>query len=374
MSERPIWVSHSSMQAWNSCTEKYYLRYVERLESIEKGSALSFGSAMDNAINYCLAAHQKSDFENLATRAYEVFLTDQTIGWQQIFDNPNVRFLDSDFDYEFFASEDLEELSKWEEELGVNVSDAYDSFKARKTQKQSEAQAKLTNRVCWKSLAVRAKYCLEELVNNVFPQIEEVLLFQHEIKGSIPLPSYGDGSQAANSIGYLDAVLRLKGYDKPIVMDFKTSSSPYDDDAVFKSQQLALYMTPTGQEFNTDLAGYVVLHKKLSVKSASCSNCGHEKTSQARSCDNVLKGDRCKGAWTKEFKATSQILVDKILETRQNQIMTSYVNFAQVAGLNIRIQNWNACKEYGFFCDFYELCHFGDSSKVKNKEKRKKEI
>ncbi|MCB0802749.1 MAG: PD-(D/E)XK nuclease family protein [Flavobacteriales bacterium] len=370
MKQTPTYISHSSFEAWKSCQEKYYLRYVEKLKSIVRGSSLDFGSAMDNAINFCLEAHQNNDLENLLERAYDVFCNDPKKGWLRLFDDLNLRFLSSDFDTSFFSDEDLELLGVWEKELGVNTSEVYVSFKDRKNKEQTEIQLKFSNRVCWKSLLIRAKYMISELVYNVLPQIEKVHLFQHKISGSIPLPSVNGESQEMSSVGYLDAVLSLKGYDKPIVIDFKTASSPYDSDAVFNSQQLALYMTPTAEEFDTDLAGFIVLHKSLSYD-AKCSKCGHKKTSQARSCDNEVKGNRCKGAWEKEYKATSQILVDKISKERQNQIMTSYVNFAQVVPLNIRIQNWNACFDYGFKCDFYEVCHKGDTSQVVVNDRKK---
>jgi len=359
----PTYVSHSAAQAWKECQEKHYLRYIERVKPIEMGSSLGFGIAIDTSIAFLLTNVQNGTREEGLKGYKDVFLNHAEKGWNLAVNDLNMRYRQKDYDSVVIrSSEDKLFVSSWERELEVKAEDAIKAEKQKEHKPLKENEFLMFNKLCWISLKNKGLLMLEAFVRDVLPKIKKVIAIQHKIEGKT--------AEGVDVVGYIDLIAELEGYDKPIIIDLKTSASYYDADSIFLAEQLTLYTAAVGDEVGTDLAGYIVLLKQMDGK-ALCSKCGYLKDSTHRTCNNDVNGVRCKGEWDEIPEAKVQILVDRISKDRQNDFMNGFSTLASVMNQGLRIKNLNACKNYGL-CDYYHLCHFGDKSKYifKNEENK----
>jgi hypothetical protein len=94
-----IRLSHSQAELYNLCGKKYYYRYRKKMRAKEKGSALFFGSAFDEATGHLL------EHRNLA-EAKELFQQE----WLRHEDNINVKFSKSDYTDVLLTENDISRL------------------------------------------------------------------------------------------------------------------------------------------------------------------------------------------------------------------------------------------------------------------------
>lgn len=349
-------ISHSAIKTWKTCKELYYLSRVEKWDYKFKGASLSFGSSIDDAVSFLLRGHQEG--KDLRNEVFNVFLNDDKKGWKLTFDNPTVKYREKDFDEALFSQEDKELLKKWEKELKVTLDEAYSGFKQAEHKKfVGTKKETLFNRICWLTLSIKGRLMLEHFGEEYYPKIKRVRSIQEAIEGVIELPVYGDYPTRATLRGFIDFVLDLEGYDKPIVFDLKTSASFYEEYAAKFSEQLLTYLAAVGDSLDTDLVGYIVLLKQMKMD-ATCGKCGAKKESSHRTCNETIKGERCKGEWIGTPKAQSQFIVNQIKKETVEEFKNGLADQAELMRLNKRIKDLDSCFKYGKApCDMFDACH-----------------
>ena len=325
-------VSFSALDCFEQCSEKYRLRYKEKLSSEKIPSALFFGTAIDAAVELFLLKKKQllSDRELdllLTEDAYSVF--DKTMKEQngQLLErNPLCEYFYSDFDANLLSAEDFKSLTKsypsitdWEEFF------AY-CKKYIKTHGELKTGSKIAfNNLCWLSLYRKGEMMLKAYERDIFPEIHEVFDIQKEVE---LINESGDKLR-----GKIDFIASFK--DNPNVrhiLDNKTSSEPYKEDSVANSVQLAIYC----EAENCDRAGYVVMEKKMRIK---------------------------------EPKARTQVIKDIISEEHKQKtfdIVEQKLNNI-ACGEFSKKDSPKDCAFFGKPCEFFNLCWHGRMDGLKKR-------
>ena len=191
------------------------------------------------------------------------------------------------------------------------------------------------------------------------PKITKVISTQQ--RGDIKDAESGD-----SIMGFIDMVLEIEGYDKPIIFDLKTAARPYDQTSIDLTEQLTLYAKMKGADFNTNLVGYVVLVKNIKKEVVGfCKTCNNKKLSRHKTCNAEIKGVRCNGEWdeTIELKPEVQVLVKEKSQEEMDNLMESYGNIICAMKNNIVYKDVSKCANwYGGKCPYYDACHNNDTS------------
>jgi hypothetical protein len=255
-------VSFSALECFEQCSEKYRLRYKERLSSEKISSPLFFGTAIDAAVELFLLKKKQCLSETelsllLNEDAYSVF--DKTMREQngQLLErNILCEYFYSDFDANILTKDDFNYLNK----AYPSIKD-WDEFfayckKYIKTNGELKPGSKVAfNNLCWLSLYRKGEMMLKAYEKDILPEIEEVFDIQKEVE---LLNQSGDKLR-----GKIDFIASFKD-DTSIryICDNKTSSEPYKADSVANSIQLAIYCEAEA----CDRASYVVMEKKMRLK------------------------------------------------------------------------------------------------------------
>lgn len=203
----------------------------------------------------------------------------------------------------------------------------------------------------WLSLREKGLLMLEAFKNEVLPKIK-VLGTQLEV-------ALDNGHDRI--IGFCDLVATYPGYNQPIVFDVKTSSIPYKDESVSGSPQLSLYLHDLSDQFNdTNLAGYIVLHKKVvKDRTHTCTKCGSvQKNTRLKSCNAPIKGKRCDGQFvtTTNFGIKIQVLVDEVPEFTTDQTINNFDRVNEDIHEGHFYKNQSACMGKFGPCEFVKFC------------------
>lgn len=358
----PIYMSHSAQQCYKECAEKYHLKYLEKVKPIEVGASLAFGIAIDNAVGHLLNCIKDGKKDEGVITFRSVFLGGAK-GWNTALDNADLRYRQKDYDDSILTDpDDKNQINQWEIEHDLKSSDAIKFEKQKDHRTLQHNEFELFNKLCWISLKNKGLLMLDAFERDILPNITKVIAVQHKFEGMI--------DEKTPLSGYIDFILEYKGYDKPIVFDLKTSAMLYEQDSVFLSEQLTLYVAAVGEDLDTELAGFIVLLKNIGSTSV-CSICNHLKDTSHKTCDQIdVKGKRCHGAWIETPKANTQVLINTISREKAADYVDSFTNISTLMKTGIRVKNYNSCKMYGGFCDYFKLCHFGDRSGLISKEKK----
>ena len=200
-------LSYSAAQRYITSPLSYFLHYYLRLRPIETGSALVFGSSVDAGLN-ALLTDVRDGREPSVARAKAAF--DTQFG---AVNAAEIKFSKSDFD----------------ESLGDTP---------------------------WKSLEAKGHLIIEAYAEQILPKLEKVILVQHEIS---LVNELGDAL-----IGVVDLVAQIGG--KVYILDNKTSSVKYSEDAASISQQLGTYFEALKDEYKLDGVGFIVIPKNVRKK------------------------------------------------------------------------------------------------------------
>ncbi len=317
-------VSYSALECFEQCSEKYRLRYQERLSSEKIPSPLFFGTAIDAAVELLLLKkkHLLSEQElNLLLKedAYSIF--DKTMKEQngQLLErNPLCEYFYSDFDYTLFTKEDLAYFVK----AYPSIKDFEEFFvyckKSIKTHGELKNGTKIAfNNLCWLSLYRKGEKMIEAYERDILPEIEEVFDIQKAVE---LINESGDKLR-----GKIDFIASFK--DDPttrFIVDNKTSSEAYKSDSVANSTQLAIYCEAEA----CDRAAYAVMEKKMRVK-------------EPRARTQLIKD-----AISDEYK---QKVFDKV-ELQLNNISR---------GVFEKRQSPKDCAFFGKPCEFFNFCWHG---------------
>lgn len=367
-------LSNSSANTFMDCPTKWKFHYQDKLRGQTTSAALLFGSALDAAIGSLLTKPEINPLEVFHKNWENAFINNKRV---YIPDSELVVYAESDFDVELVQKHQWEQVEKIFPACLENLSRVQTEKKEKGFDNLSKEDKKLYNLSNWFCLAEKAKYMIEAFKTYILPNIEQVLATQLQVDL--------DNGKGDSILGFADMVCKYKGYDKPIVLDLKTSTRQYDDDAVQTSPQLALYLHGLSDKFdNTDLAGFLVLHKTIKKnRSKVCSKCGFDGSgARHKTCSNMLppvddrnKEIRCNGEWIEKIKpeATYQVLINRIPENTQNMIVENYDIMNEAIKTGHFYKNLSSCiKPYGR-CVYYDLCYKGkDETLIQVEDNRKK--
>ena len=325
-------VSFSALDCFEQCSEKYRLRYREKLSSEKISSPLFFGTAIDAAVELLLLKKKR----NLSDKELDLLLTEDAFS---VFDktmkeqngillerNPLCEYFYSDFDHSLLTEEDFSYLKK----AYPSILDWEEFFvyckKYIKTHGELKTGSKVAfNNLCWLSLYRKGEMMLKAYAQNILPEIEEVFDIQKEVE---LINESGDKLR-----GKIDFIASFK--DDPtarLIIDNKTSSEAYKSDSVANSVQLAIYC----EAETCNRAAYVVMEKKMRIK---------------------------------EPRARTQIVKDTITEEHKQKtfdIVEQKLN-------NIACENFSKkdspkdCAFFGKPCEFFNLCWHGRMDGLKKR-------
>jgi hypothetical protein len=305
----PNRLSFSQINKYEFCAVSWDLHYNKRIRPTSIPSPLIFGSAIGKTFEYILKGNLG------AQEFFDEHWTFQEVNgvMTNLKESKDVVYLKSDFD----------------EELGTTP---------------------------WESLRTKAHCMITAFQEQFLPLVEKVYSTEEEV-----LLTSGEDS----NIGFADAVVKLKGYDKPVVIDFKTAGRKYEPDSVRESVQLSQYLYTLGDKYGTDLAGYIVFLKTLKKnRKKICKVCGFESSSRFQTCNNAKSEEdqtRCNGEWTETIhpSAEIQILIDTISQDFQEKVVDNIGKVNDNINSGEIIPNYNNCENDGFGrrCQYYNLCH-----------------
>lgn len=207
------------------------------------------------------------------------------------------------------------------------------------------------------SLYQKAKLLVEAYKRDVLPNIERVL----EV-------------QTPAGPGYLDALVEWKGRGV-VLLDHKTSSRPYADNAANYSAQLAMYSA----EKQVSQVAFIVLIKQIKKNRIKlCATCGHLATGTHKTCNFIVepqtgKPFRCGNEWTETISPEGQIqIIHGNIEQRAMELaaeLQANVQKAVDAKLfHCSVTNCNSI--YGKPCEYKNLKWFGSMDGLKKVDKK----
>lgn len=187
------------------------------------GSPLVFGGAIDLGLNSLLddkKAGRPVDVDK-AKAVFEAEFTKQVVYGSEVFlyEPGVVKFSKADLDESLLTDADIES--------GLSPA--------------------------WCSLRQKGFIIIEEYANQVIPQLDEVILVQHEIALK---NEFGD-----KFVGVVDLLARIGG--QIYVIDNKTSSVKYTGTSADESAQLATYYEALRDQYDIAGVAYIVIPKRI---------------------------------------------------------------------------------------------------------------
>jgi len=355
----------------------YKLKYKDRLSSVYKSSALFFGAAIDEALNYMLLNKNKKNVLKGSIKIFEEHWetqTDRTGEVTSLPKNPYILYSKYDFDGDLLQKSDWKEIFSMEKNPSGKRKAIEDLLKTCEFEDLSEENRMFYNFTSWLSLLRKGPLLLEAYYNELLPQIKEVLEVQKEV-----VMEDEEGNKIS---GVVDLIVKLHSGDI-VVGDNKTSSVDYDSDSVATSAQLSQYREMLNVEYgyNIKYAAYFVVSKKLEKDVTKiCKSCGHKGEGSHKTCDNMIQSEidskpmRCNGEWDKKvvIKTKTQLIMQEIPSHMGKNVLENYDAVIKCVTQEIYPRNFSACSgKFGNRCEYYKYCH--QNSKVNLIDKNKKE-
>lgn len=331
--------SFSQISKYGQCPKSWQYHYQEKLKPLGTTSSLLFGSAMDEALN-ALLANPEADYEVIFKEAMQNI----TINGKKI------PFTEGLLRIEFLSSD-------YEEYFGHGILDTTESYASLK-ERESEPEFNIKDRIqlnyhIWNSLLQKGLFLIKAYKEELLPKISEVVAIQKQI---------GMNSEDGEStiVGYIDAIVKLKGSDELVILDNKTASAEYTTDKLTFSQQLALYSYLTG--INT--VAYAVLIKKIKFnEKKNCLKCGYDVTTSHKSCPNTVQdGTRCGGELSKLTTpvAKTQLISTTMPDSIKEVVVNNISDVIQAINTGVFPQNFNTCQNlFGKPCPYTKMCWSG---------------
>jgi len=348
-------LSHSSCSKFQECPQAWVYHYKDKLRPRFQSAALLFGSALDHSITSMLKNKDKDPKE-----IFSYFWRFQDINGVSTYltNSTDIVYANADFDIDLLEDEDITSINtKYQiEDLKTVIDNLYEEKEEKGFNNLSKDKKELLNVLNWHCLYRKGLLMLQTIQSDILPNIEEVLGVQVQVK-----LTNGSGDVI---IGYADLVCKYKGYDSPIIFDWKTSSREYQKDSVLTSPQLTLYVYDLGDQFNTRKAGFIVLNKHIRKnKTKICVVCNNDGSGKRhKTCDVEINGKRCNGEWKVKIdkEVYKQIIVDDIPQQTENIVIQNYDYINQSIKNGIFHRNFSSCvKPYGK-CPYYNLCYFNN--------------
>lgn len=365
-------LSNSGINTYTTCGYSYKLQYNDGITSQYKGSALFFGSAIDEALNFMLL---NKDSDTCLKDSIAVFQTN----WMTNVDrkgnvtdmpkNPFILYSKWDYDPDLLEKEDWVKLFK----------ETNDPFKLRKEieevlsktdfQDMEKELQVFYNYSTWLCLNRKGAILLKGYYEQLLPEVKRVI----DVQKTFQLND--DDGNVLN--GVIDFICELND-GRIVVADNKTASFEYEEDSVKTSTQLSLYVKVlniynedpehTWKAGHITEAAYFVMSKKLGKNiTKTCQSCSHVGEGSHKTCDNIISGKRCGGEWTKvkEFQVSTQLIVDKIPETVQNMVIENADYVKSMIKEEKFPRNFSSCDGKFGRCAYFNYCWYGDDKNLK---------
>lgn len=341
-------LSHSALSRYQMCPKSYQNHYILKVRPDSTTGALLFGDALDKALN-CLLLNEGDP--------YERFIQAFTYGQINKVDVyiptcEKIAYANSDYDADLLTEDHHKKAC---EIVAGAEAFKFDEIKEKKDQygfanlKIEEKQ--YYNYILWQCLCVKAELILTGYKKKILPKIKRVIAVQEKLEV--------DNGSGDFLTGFIDVVAEIEGHGI-CVIDHKTSSRAYDDDAVKTSSQLTQYYHLIKDKYNAEKAGFIVM-KKTMQKKKKCSSCGaNGDGSRARTCDAVIETKRCGGDWLKTPKADFQVIIDTIDERQEEMIMENIDELTKCVKAELYPKNFDRCYDwYGNPCPYVAFCRGG---------------
>ena len=358
-------LSHSAISKFKTCPAQFDLHYNQRIRDSRVGSALLFGSAIDESLN-CIMLQKKKELtpeeeKMIKLDPFQVFdyqFSQMTIN-KEVEDMPTSLFLDyyaTDFDEDLLQEEDLKRLGMFIKNAGYEETDPIKLFgivkAAKKEGRIPSVDFSYFNFCNWLSLRRKGHMMIEAFKEKIMPEIEEVTSIQRKVE----LPN-DDGDLI---IGYIDFEAKFKGKEGVWTTDNKTSGKKYKQSDINEKGQLGLYdeFTQNGQ------AAYVVLIKKIKKTTVkTCQDCGEVTTRKVKTCAAEIEGKRCGGEFTEEqtMEIETQILFDEILEEAKDEMFEEIGEVLEDIKEGKFPQRRDECFQFGRKCAYFNFCRDGST-------------
>lgn len=355
-------LSHSALQTYKTCGQKYKLHYHDRLRDTTIGSALFFGSALDSAIEIVLLRKKKvlteQETEKLKLNAEDVFverMTNVNINNEtvDIRESLKASYFKSDYSPHLLLDEYIPLLKMSYPDVTKTsliefIDECYEIIKSKN--KLDSEDNKLFNHIHWLCLLTKGKLLIKAYEEQILPNINEV----YEIQKAIKLSDEDDNSL----IGYIDFIADWKDEGK-VIFDNKTSSKKYTENSVRESQQLTIYSE--NEEYYK--AGFIVMLKNIKpIDYKKCVICGTETTRNVYKCAEMENNVRCNGEFitTTSMRGETQVVIDTLVHEEQEK------TFKEIGEITLNIKeekfdkNWDSCFNYGRRCPYYDYCRNGN--------------
>lgn len=268
-------ISYSGLNTFKVCPYKFKLKYVDGWRDMSINSPLLFGGAVDEAINYILETikdNKKIDNEVLY-KIYTDKMTNYTLPDKTTVNVPTydkVNYSMGDIDINVLSEEEVDFLSETFSEIDLDFNEISSLTLKDQNGVYKDIRKKypeVFNMLGWLSLLNKGKKILVTFMNDILPLLDSVV----EVQGEI-IADNGVGDQLT---GYTDFIGKIKGSTiienekiftitsdikidskktYTILIDNKTTSKPYAEDSVRKSEQLGIYETFRDVDFCAYLA------------------------------------------------------------------------------------------------------------------------
>lgn len=314
-------MSHSRLNTYKECGKKYYFRYIEGVDSTDIFTPLLFGSALDDTLNFVLECKRDGipiDFEEV-----KLMFVDKLSNYEgrNIQNSPDVIYTKNDISFYLLEQEDIDYFSSLDEGF-LTIQDKSKIEHEKFAEDFKKAFPAEYQYLGWTSLYRKGIAMLRAYIDEVLPQLTRIIKVQDR-----QVVNNGEGDEL---IFIVDLIAEYQG--KIVVFDNKTTSRPYPEDSVRKSQQLATY----NEFYDTEWSGYITM-------------------------DKLIRKDK---------KIRIQIIVDKIPTKFTEEVFEDYQDGISGIKQELFDKNPKSCYAYGRRCEFYNLCYNGSYDKLKTRERK----
>jgi hypothetical protein len=337
-------ISYSKVNTFKACPQKYYLQKEYPVEM--NASALKFGSAVESGVDELLAGKPFKKAVAKFEKEWKIAPKNRCEEASPVFDSETLTYYASDYDKNLITKEDEELIEKWKKEILPEEKEKWETlvsnFKdsVKENAKISPELRKFAHRVYWLCCKNRGKHLIEAFQRDLLPEVEEVIACQKPI--SI---KNEDGDEI---VGFIDYVLKLRGFKNPVLVDLKTSGMYYDDHTLTTSDQLRIYCAAE----KLDHIAYMTLIKKIRYEK-SCDNCGHVRT-KGRKVNCEACGE---GKYTLNHPyAETQLLVRELDEEDLVDVLEDFSDILMVIKNEAVWKNPNSCFQFNKRCEYYDYC------------------
>jgi hypothetical protein len=351
---KPIQLSHSARGKYDTCGKMYYNHYIEKIRPVGTTSALLFGTAVDQAAEVYLQTRDKTECRKSFTNLWNTQVINDVE--TSLRNCTEIDFHSADLDLELIPESVIQSVIK------DTVYETASDLVKEGTDKERIAELR------WLSLKYKGQLLVDAFINWVDENVEEILGTQIKIELE---------DDAGNKVpGLADFVMKIHGYDKPILVDLKTSARYYKRESVKESEQLGLYYFYLKQTSFPDMerAAYLVLNKQIKKNRVkTCLKCGHVTTGREQTCAQGGKGkNRCGGDFSVDI--TPEVVVQYIHDEIPEGFIQDTINKFNISVEGIKANKfepcWDACDNYyGRKCPYYEFCRSGSMEGLFKKEK-----